>query len=364
MSPDPGPVPPAAADAPTVVSFLAPRKVALIACEPQPMRQDGVRVRTWYSGVSAGTELTAYRGTNPYLTRTWDEDSRLFRDAGPTFAYPVSGWGYSEVGEVVEVADGVTDVTPGQVVHGIWGHRSDAVIPAGAVRGRVLDGVDPIAGCFARVGAIALNAVLAADARIGDRVAVFGQGVIGLLATRLLTLAGAEAVAVDVNPRRLETATAMGAVATVDARVDGGAGAAVRALPGGGVDAAIELSGSDRALHEATRAVVVDGVVVASGFYQGGAANLRLGEEFHHNRVRIVASQIGGTPVALGERWNQGRLVSAFMRQVLTGRVDVLSLVTDVVDAADVADVFARLDAGDPGILQAVLRFDAAPPRR
>ena len=138
----------------------------------------------------------------------------------------------------------------------------------------------------------------------------------------------------------------------------------VRAWSGGGVDSAIELSGNDRALHEAVRSVVVDGTVVASGFYQGGAAHLRLGEEFHHNRVRIVASQISGTPVALGPRWDQPRLVRTFMEQVRRGRVDVRSLVTDVVDAADVAAVFERLDRGDPEILQAVLRFPAAPEDR
>ena len=86
----------------------------------------------------------------------------------------------------------------------------------------------------------------------------------------------------------------MGAAETVAADAAGGAGAVVREWSGGGVDAAIEISGSDRALHEAVRSVVVEGLVVASGFYQGGAANLRLGEEFHHNRVRIVASQISG----------------------------------------------------------------------
>jgi hypothetical protein len=101
--------------------------------------------------------------------------------------------------------------------------------------------------------------------------------------------------------------------------------------------------------------------VVASGFYQGGAANLRLGEEFHHNRVRIVASQISGTPVALGPRWDQQRLVRTFMDQVRRGRVDARSLVTHVVEARDVASIFARLDAGDPDVLQAVLRFPAAP---
>ena len=190
---------------------------------------------------------------------------------------------------------------------------------------------------------------------------MFGQGVIGLLATRLATLSGAEVIAVDMLPRRLETARAMGATRVVAADAAGGAGAVVRAWAPGGVDSAIELSGSDRALHEAVRSVVVDGTVVASGFYQGGAEHLRLGEEFHHNRVRIVASQISGTPVALGPRWDQPRLVRTFMEQVRRGRVDAASLVTDVVEAADVAAVFERLDRGDPEILQAVLRFPAAP---
>ena len=346
---------------PHVVSFTAPGQVALVPVDAQQLVPGSVRVRTWYSGISAGTELTAYRGSNPYLTRTWDVERRLFVDGAPTFGYPVEGWGYSEVGEVVEVADDVDGPAVGELVHGIWGHRSEAVVPAAAVRDRTWTGEDALAGTFARVGSIALNAVLAADVRLGDRVAVFGQGVIGLLATRLATLAGARVIAVDTVARRLEMAREMGAVEVVDATTDGGAGAAIRAWSGGGVDSAIELSGVDRALHEAIRSVVVDGLVAASGFYQGGAEHVRLGEEFHHNRVRLVASQISGTPVALGARWDQPRLVRTFMDEVRQGRVDTGALVTDVVEAADVAAIFERLDGGDPAILQAVLRFPAAP---
>nr|WP_227467539.1 zinc-binding dehydrogenase [Nocardioides lijunqiniae] len=184
------------------------------------------------------------------------------------------------------------------------------------------------------------------------------------MATRLAVLSGAEVVAVDGVPDRLEVARRMGATHTLTPDAPGGPGAHVREWSGGGVDSAIELSGNDRALHEAVRSVVVDGTVVASGFYQGGAAHLRLGEEFHHNRVRIVASQISGTPLALGPRWDQPRLVRTFMEQVRRGRVDVRSIVTDVVPAADVASVFERLDRGDPGVLQAVLRFPAAPEER
>jgi 2-desacetyl-2-hydroxyethyl bacteriochlorophyllide A dehydrogenase len=349
---------------PHVVSFTAPRQVEVVSYEPAPISPGSVRIRTWYSGVSAGTELTAYRGSNPYLNRTWDAERRLFVDGPPTFGYPVQGWGYSEVGEVVETAPDVTTPACGDIVYGIWGHRSEAVVPGTAVRDHVWSADDALSACFARVGAIALNAVLASETRLGERVAVFGQGVIGLLATRLATLSGAEVVAVDAVPGRLEVAASMGAVQTWPADTPGGAGAEIRDWSAGGVEAAIELSGHTRALHEAVRSVMVDGTVVASGFYQGGAEHLRLGEEFHHNRVRIVASHISGTPVALGPRWNQQRLVRTFMRLVATGRVDTRALVSDVVDVADVDAVFQRLDRGDPAILQAVLRFPAAPERQ
>ncbi len=43
----------------------------------------------------------------------------MFQARAPTFAYPVQGWGHSEVGEVVEVADDVADWSVGQVVYRI-----------------------------------------------------------------------------------------------------------------------------------------------------------------------------------------------------------------------------------------------------
>src|SRR5690606_2716272 len=131
------------------------------------------------------------------LHRKWDPEQRLFLD-GRTHAYPLVGWGYQEVGEVVEAAPDVSEPAVGSIVWGIWGHRAEAVVPAEKVAGHVLPpSADPLHGVFARVGAIALNAVHAADIHLGDQVAVFGQGVIGLLATRLAVLSGARVVAAD-----------------------------------------------------------------------------------------------------------------------------------------------------------------------
>lgn len=348
---------------PKIVQFSAPGSVELIDCEHQPLTPGTVRIRTWYSGISAGTELTAYRGSNPYLSKSWDAAQRLFIEGTPAHRYPVVGWGYSEVGEVVETAEGVNGVTVGDVVYGVWGHRSEAVVAAQAVTGRqVPEGTDPLHGVFARVGAIALNAVLGANLHLGEEVAVFGQGVIGLLATRLAHLSGARVIAVDGYGARRKLALTMGAHDVVPADAAGGAGQQIRALTGpAGVDVAIELSGNYRALHEAVRSVGADGRVIAAGFYQGGGEHLSLGEEFHHNRVQIIPSQIGGTPVGLGSRWTPARLVTVFMGQLAAGAVDVAPLISDVVEAQDVGEAFRRLDEGAPETLQTVLRFEGAP---
>ncbi|MGX5187690.1 zinc-dependent alcohol dehydrogenase [Streptomyces avermitilis] len=345
-----------------VVQFTAPRQVEVAEHARVALPSGHLRVRTRYSGISAGTELTAYRGTNPYLTRTWDAEARLFREGSAGIAYPVAGWGYSEVGEVTEVAPELAG-TPGlpavgDLVWGIWGHRSEGIVPAERLIGHTLPaGLEPLAGAFARVGAIAYNAVLAGGIHVGEDVAVFGQGVIGLLATRLAQLNGARVTAIDALDGRLETAKQYGAHRTLNARTDSVAERIREATAGVGADLAIEISGAYPALHEALRSVAVGGRVVASGFYQGDGIGLRLGDEFHHNRVQLICSQIGGVPPQLSGRWSVERLQQTFLRLVAEGQVNVASLVSHVVPAADAADAYVLLDERPADALQVVLEF-------
>ncbi|MFF7360895.1 zinc-binding dehydrogenase [Streptomyces sp. NPDC008125] len=345
-----------------VVQFTGPRQVEVAEHESAALPAGHLRVRTRYSGISAGTELTAYRGTNPYLTRTWDAEARIFRDGAAGIEYPVAGWGYSEVGEVTEVSPELVEVpgmpAVGELVWGIWGHRSEGIVPAERMVGHTLPvGLEPLAGAFARVGAIAYNAVLAADIHLGEEVAVFGQGVIGLLTTRLAQLNGARVTAVDALDGRLDTARTYGARRTLNARTDSVAERVREATGGQGADVAIEISGVYPALHEALRSVTVGGRVVASGFYQGDGAGLRLGDEFHHNRVQLICSQIGGVPPQLAGRWTVERLQQTFLSLVAEGLVDVKSLVSHVVPVADAADAYVLLDERPADALQVVLEF-------
>ena len=137
--------------------------VRRLAFEPLPARTPGpgeVLIRTLFSGVSAGTELSQYRGTSPFMSRSWDADQRLFRDGEPSWTFPVRNLGYEEVGRIEEVGSGVTRVRPGQLVFGAWNHRSIHVMREDEAAAKLIpEGADPRIGIFAHIGAVALNGV-------------------------------------------------------------------------------------------------------------------------------------------------------------------------------------------------------------
>jgi threonine dehydrogenase-like Zn-dependent dehydrogenase len=342
----------------TMVSFTAPRTAEVVEEEPRRLADTEVRIRTLYSGISAGTELTAYRGSNPYLNKRWDEADRLFVDGATSIEYPVNGWGYEEVGEVVEVGSSVTAAHVGDRIWGTWGHRSETVQTEERAAARILPvGADPRIGIFSQIGAIALNVILDADIHVGETVAVFGLGVPGQIVAQLARLNGARVIGVDGIASRRELAQRLGAHHVLDAG-QGSVAEAIRGLTGGrGADVCLEVTGNYRALHEAIRAVAYSSRVVAAGFMQGEGAGLRLGEEFHHNRVSVIASQISGVAPALQHRWNQYRLQTTAVGLAVDGRLDVASLISHTLPVARAGEAFRMLDEQPQDALQVVLSF-------
>jgi threonine dehydrogenase-like Zn-dependent dehydrogenase len=343
----------------SVLTFEAPYRIAIRDEAERALAANEVRLRTLFSGISAGTELTAYRGTNPYLHKRWDNDRRLFvadERAGPQ--YPLVGWGYEEVGEIGDLGEGVADLAAGQRVYGVWGHRTGHAVDAEYARARLLaPHVEPILGIFSRIGAIALNGILDAQIHLGETVAIFGMGVVGQLVAQLARLSGAQVVAVDLIAARLDLARRLGAHAVVDARA-GSAAETIKQLTGGrGADMCIEASGSIAALNEAIRACAYSAKVVAMGFFQGEARGLFLGEEFHHNRIDLVCSQISGVSPALKYRWDALRLSSVFMQLVADGRLDLAPLITHTAPFEAAASLFELLDKRPEEVIQAVIQF-------
>ncbi|AGL18661.1 zinc-binding alcohol dehydrogenase [Actinoplanes sp. N902-109] len=282
------------------------------------------RVRTLYTGVSAGTELSYVKGTNPALHHSFDPELGLF-GAAPEQAWPVTRLGYMEVGRVE--SSSTPAVTEGTVVAMTYGHRTgwtgdplrDRVVPLPA-------DLDPILGIYvAHMGPICANGLLhaAADLRgtdvrsLGDgvagrRVAVTGAGVVGLLTALFAKLHGAASVVVlDPTLERRAVAEALG-LETLDPEAADPAvvlKTAWRHTAGDrGADVVFQCRGQDSALHLALRLLRPQGTVVDLAFYQGGAEAVRLGEEFHHNGLGLRCAQIGRVPRGLAPTWDRERL--------------------------------------------------------
>jgi threonine dehydrogenase-like Zn-dependent dehydrogenase len=343
----------------TMLTLEAPRRLVFHKEADADLQPSQVRLRTLFSGISAGTELSQYRGTSPFMHRRFDDQRRLFVESDtPSWPFPVTNLGYEEVGEIVEVGGDVDGLSVGQHVFGTWNHRTHHVATAAYARDRLMPpGADPRIGIFSHIGAVALNGVHDAGLRIGDTVAVWGLGVPGQIVCQAARASGARVIAVDPDPERRRIASAHGAAVALDPS-DGGAAEAIKDLTGGiGADACIEVSGAAPALSDAVRAVAYSSRVVAMGFFQGEVAGLRLGEEFHHNRVALVCSQISGTAPEASHRWNKPRLWRTAVELQHAGTLDLLPLITDVVPFAEAPALFERLDQAEAGIMQTMLEF-------
>jgi NADPH:quinone reductase-like Zn-dependent oxidoreductase len=305
------------------VVVAAPGRVEIVDAEAAPVEDGGFRVRTLFSGVSAGTELSYVKGTNPALHAGWDPVLGLFGGPVPD-PYPVARLGYMEVARVEESRTAA--VAPGAVVAMTYGHRTGYA--GDPLRDRVVPlpgDVDPLLGIYvAHMGPICANGLLHAAADVhgtavrsladgvrGRRVAVTGAGVVGLLTALFARRHGAASVVVlDPTPARRAVAEALG-LQTRDTADD--APVALKTAwrhtaDDRGADVVFQCRGQASALHLALRLLRPQGTVIDLAFYQGGADEVRLGEEFHHNGLGVRCAQIGRVPRGLTPAWDRERL--------------------------------------------------------
>jgi threonine dehydrogenase-like Zn-dependent dehydrogenase len=336
-----------------------PFEISIQAYGLPPLADHEVHIKTLFSGISAGTEMSQYRGTSPFLNKQWDPITRLFLESSQSsLTYPIDNFGYEESGVVSAVGKSVKDIHPGQYIFGPWGHKTDYIADESYARDHLMpDGLDPICGIFSHIGAVALNGVHDAHIRIGETVAVFGLGVLGQIVCQGVQASGAKVIAVDLIDSRLKTARKMGVFQTLHAgEVD--VVQRIKALTGDkGADVCIEVSGSTIALQQAIRSAAYSARVVAMGFFQGEAKGLFLGEEFHHNRINLVCSQISGTDPELKYRWDKLRLWQTAIQLQADGLLNLQPLITHRVPFSQTAELFDLIDKNPTEIMQSVIEF-------
>src|SRR5262245_28119134 len=191
--------------------------------------------------------------------------------------------------------------------------------------------------------------------RVGDSVAVFAQGPIGLCATLGAKLRGASMIiGIDAIPERLEMARRFGADVTLDTR-DGDPVAAIRRLTDGrGVDVAIEALGRQETFENALRATRPGGTLSSLGVYSGKvvapyqAFYAGLGDQ------KIV------TTLCPGGKERMRRLMAMIEHE----RVDLSPLVTHHFSLDDIESAFDLFSHQRDGVLKVALHPHPAKPDR
>lgn len=349
-----------------------PGKVFFAAYEEGRPPEGHFRLETVYTGLSAGTELTFYKGTNPYLHSRWDDHFSVFHDDSPGMRLPLPFMGYMEVGRVIESRAHGIEV--GQLVGMAYGHKTGHTADASREFYAPLpETLHPMLGIYAaQMGPICANGLLhaAADAvgqdvrDLGDgvrgrNVLVIGAGVVGLLTALFARRGRAAQVAIaDRSRERLQVAAALGCIPIDENEIETWRFCKDYWHDGGrdrGADVVFQCRGQAAGLVTALRSLRPQGTVIDLAFYQGGAPELRLGEEFHHNGLSIRCAQISRVPRGLSHTWTRRRLALETLDMLhLYSDLICQHVITDVIPFNDAPALFDDLASRKRSVIQAV----------
>jgi 2-desacetyl-2-hydroxyethyl bacteriochlorophyllide A dehydrogenase len=331
------------------VVFASPRVVEVRDAVVGDVGEGDVLVETLYSGISAGTELLAYRGD---LDPQAAVDEALSALHG-TFAYPFR-YGYSCVGRIVRSR---SQLAEGDVVFAFHPHQDRFIVPA--AEAIPVDQVPPRLATLFPLVETALQVSLDAGAVTHEPVVVLGLGAIGLLTAALLARAGATVIAVEPRPWRREAAAAFPAfpaAPAVEAIDPAKLEDAVRERTDGrGVPLLVEASGSPNALATGLGLLAQEGTALVASWYGTKPAALPLGDAFHRRRLTIRSSQVSTIPAELRRSWTIHRRRAVACRLLAELPLDVLA--THEFPLAQAPEAFAALDRGDAGMLHVALSY-------
>lgn len=249
-------------------------------------------------------------------------------------------------------------------------HHAEFVAVPDLLTARVPEAVPNWQAAYTTLCSIALQSVRQTEPRLGDRVLVLGQGLVGLLITNLLAVSGARVLAVDLIPTRRSFCEAMGAEKTVILGEQNLADEIRAWTDGYGVDAAILCTASESntpveqaaaALRDRGRIVVVGITKVELPWRTFSEKEIEVRYSRSYGPGRYDPSyEWGGSDYPIGYvRWTEQRNFDAVLHLMSRGQMRLDALTTRRVPLSDALSVYQGLatDSKDIGI---VLEYDAA----
>lgn len=308
---------------------IEPGRVELRPAEPGPPGPGELQARALVSGISRGTERLVFHGRLP--ASEWERMRCPFQEGA--FPYPVK-YGYAMVGEAL------SDPMRGRRLFALHPHQSLFNIPAEAAVW-VPDEIPTERAVLAPQMETALNANWDAGLEPGERVAVIGAGVIGLL-TAYLAARTAEVVVIDVNPKRRSVAEHLGLRFAAPTNAPTGCRTVFHA------------SATAEGLHLALSLCAFEGQVVELSWFGDKRPAIDLGGAFHSQRLTLKASQVGAVSPSRRADYDFNRRLTEALSLCADPRLDAL-----VSSETSFTELPGRMEAilSDPHTLCHLIRY-------
>lgn len=336
------------------VQFEAPYSVRALENDMEWPQAGKVLIKSEVSAISAGTELLVYRGLWP-KNCVVDQTIQALAD---NFSYPLK-YGYSTVGHVIDVSPHVDSSWIGKRVFCFNPHESHfAASPEELIP--LPHDIDSYDAAMLPNMETAVNLVMDGHPVIGERVCIFGLGVVGLLTTAVLNYVGLEHIATfDRIEARRNAAIMLGANSSTDPTV------AFACEPdsatqdhnrfSGWADLSFELSGNPDALNSAIEVTGYAGRIVVGSWYGSKQTDINLGGYFHRSRIKITSSQVSSISPEFTGRWDKRRRLDLALR--FLRKIKPSGLITHRFDINLAAGAYQLVDNKPDQVIQAIFEY-------
>ncbi len=264
--------------------------------------------------------------------------------------------GYSSAGTIVEVGTELQGFKHGDRVAcgggGYAVHAEYAVIPQNLMV-KVPDEVSLEHASFATLGAVAMQGFRLAQPQVGDRIAIIGLGLLGLLTVGIAQAAGCTVLGIDLDPKRVKLARQLGAQAVLRKNAEEAAQAFSK---GQGMDAVIICADS-----KSNDPVTLAGEIARSKakVVAVGAVGLNIPRKaYYQKELDLVVSRSYGPgrydtdyeekgidyPIAY-VRWSEQRNMESFIDLLASKKLDLEPLISHRFPIEEAAQAYAMITA-------------------
>lgn len=313
------------------VVLLGPGQLELRDVELKPLKADEIRVKNEYSCISAGTE----RANIVDMPNTVHKFNRAF--------------GYNSVGIIIDKGTDIKDkdfaIGDRVLCFFAGGHR---LYTTGKAKNfcKVPSGVDPKDAALVIVGGFGLEGARMTRCEIGESGMVVGCGLLGLFALQALRNMGAvPTIAIDFNEDRLRIARELGADYTFRPDEENLKEKILAVTDGKGVNVAVEVTGSAKALVTTLELMAQHGRVALSGCTRISDTPIDFYQLVHRPGVQLLGGHTSARPASdsYPGYWTAHDDHRTLLKMIAANRMRVAPMRSECVNPEDVSAVYDRL---------------------